>query len=112
VNAHVRDDFMIRQASFRSIVDLGTGDDVDFASRRRQMEREVGKDLARRRVIGMEESIDENQSTHSGRAFIAGHRRRPAFASTRRCRSAFREWAAMPSPEDRCNLRIRLPRGD
>ena len=46
------------------IITLPAGDDMHFEAARRQREGEVGEDLARRRVVGIKKTVQEDDARH------------------------------------------------
>ena len=68
VHVDAVDGFTLRQRCLGIVVDLPAGDEVDLASGAGEIEGEIGKDLACRRMVGCKKSIDEDQSAHRGPA--------------------------------------------
>ena len=61
VDAHTRARFFRGQRGPRLVDALAARDDVDVPPVPREVEREVGQDLARRRVVREEEAVEEDQ---------------------------------------------------
>jgi hypothetical protein len=60
VHIYPVDGFACGQVGIGLIVDLPGRQDVHFMASRRQVERQIGKNLAGCGVIGKEKSVDEN----------------------------------------------------